>query len=49
MSSKDYFRIIMALVTDFNLELDQMEVKTAFLNEDHGEKVYMVQPDEFQE
>ena len=28
VSTKDYFRIIMALVAHFNLELHQMDVKT---------------------
>jgi hypothetical protein len=32
ISKKDSFRIIMALVAHFNLELHQMDVKTAFLN-----------------
>lgn len=31
--SKDSFRIIMALVAQFNLELHWMDVKTAFLND----------------
>jgi hypothetical protein len=33
VSCKNSFRIIMALVAHFNLELHQMDVKTAFLNE----------------
>ena len=32
VSSKDTFRVIMALVTHFDLELHQMDVKTTFLN-----------------
>ena len=39
--SKDSFRIIMALTTHFNLELHQMDVKTAFLDGDLYEEVYM--------
>jgi hypothetical protein len=38
---KDSFRIIMALVAHFDLELHQMDVKTTFLNGDLEEDVYM--------
>ena len=41
ISSKDSFRIIMALTAHFNLKLHQMDVKTAFLNRDLYEEVYM--------
>ena len=37
----------MALVVHFDLELHQMDVKTAFLNGDIDETVYMVQPENF--
>ena len=47
VSSKDSFRIIMALTAHFNLELHQMDVKTAFLNGDLYEEVYMQQPEGF--
>ena len=40
---KDSFRIIMTLVTHFDLELHQMDVKTTFLNGDLEEEVYLVQ------
>ncbi|KAH9714963.1 Integrase catalytic domain-containing protein [Citrus sinensis] len=49
VSTKDSFRIIMALVAHFNLELHQMDVKTTFLNGSLSEDVYMVQPDGFVE
>ena len=49
VSSKDSFRIIMALVAHFDLELYQMDVKTTFLNVDLGKEVYMVQLKGFQE
>ena len=39
---KDSFRIIMALVAHFDLELYQMNVKSIFLNEDLEEEVYMI-------
>jgi hypothetical protein len=45
--SKDSFRIIMALVTHYDLELHQMDVKTSFLNGDLYENVYMAQPKGF--
>ena len=44
VSSKDYFRVIMALVAHFDMELHQMDVKTVFLNGDLNEEVYMMQP-----
>ena len=47
VSCKDSFRIIMALVAHFDLELHQMDVKTAFLNGDLKEKFYMKQPKGF--
>ena len=37
----------MALVAHFDLELHQMEVKTAFLNGDINETIYTVQPEKF--
>ena len=37
--SKDSFRFIMALVAHFNLELDQMDLKTAFLNNNIDEMI----------
>ena len=49
VSSKDSFRIIMALTAHFDLELHQMDVKTAFLNGDLCEIVYMKQPEGFEE
>ena len=41
-SLKDSFRIIMALVAHFNLELHQLDVTTTFLNGDIDETIYMV-------
>ena len=38
----------MALVAPCDLELHQMDVKTAFLNGDIDETVYMVQPENFE-
>ena len=39
--------MVMALVARFDLELHQMDVKTAFLNGDLEEEVYMKQPKGF--
>jgi len=38
---------MMTLVAHFDLELHQMDVKTAFLNGDIEETIYMVQPENF--
>lgn len=45
--TKDSFRIIMDLITHFDLELHQMDVKTSFLNGDLNKEVYMQQPEGF--
>jgi Reverse transcriptase (RNA-dependent DNA polymerase) len=45
---KDYFRIIMALVTHLDLELYQMDIKIAFLNGELDETIYMVQQSHFE-
>ena len=45
VSKKDSLRIVMALVAHYDLELHQMDVKTAFLNGDLHENVYMAQPE----
>jgi hypothetical protein len=47
VSCKDFFRIIIALVAHYDLELHQMDVKTAFLNGDLDETIYMAQPKGF--
>ena len=47
VSRKDSFRIIMALVAHYDLELHQMDVKTAFLNGNLHENVYMTQLEGF--
>ena len=47
VSCKDSFRIIIALVAHYDLELHQMDVKTAFLNGDLKENVYLAQPKGF--
>jgi hypothetical protein len=47
VSKKDSLRVIMALIAHFDLELQQMDVKTTFLNGDLEEEVYMKQPEGF--
>ena len=47
VSYKDSFRIIMALVAHYDLELHQIDIKTTFLNGDLEENVYMAQPKGF--
>jgi hypothetical protein len=47
VSKKDSFRIIMALIAHFDLELHQMDVKTTFLNRDLEDEVYMKQLESF--
>ncbi|RVW22637.1 Retrovirus-related Pol polyprotein from transposon TNT 1-94 [Vitis vinifera] len=48
VSSNDSFRIIMALVAHYDLELHQMDIKTAFLNGSIDETIYMVQLENFE-
>ena len=47
VSKKDSLRIILALVAHFDLELQQMDVKTTFLNGELEEEVYMKQHEGF--
>jgi hypothetical protein len=37
-------RVILAIVALFDLELEQLDVKTAFLHGDLDEEIYMTQP-----
>lgn len=41
VSTKDAFRVIMAMVAHFDLVLHQIDVKMAFLNKDLEECIYM--------
>ena len=47
VSQKDSLCILLALVEHFDLELQQMNVKTVFLNGDLEEEVHMKQPERF--
>ena len=47
VSCKDSFRIKMVLLAYYNLELNQMNVRTVFLNGDLYENVCMAQPKGF--
>ncbi|KAH9679095.1 hypothetical protein KPL71_025975 [Citrus sinensis] len=42
-----FIRILLAMVAQFDLELVQLDVKTAFLHGDLEEEIYMTQPDGF--
>lgn len=48
VSIKKSFRIIMALVAHFYLQLHQMDVKIVFLNGDFEEEIYMTLPEGLQ-
>ena len=41
VSCKDSFKIIMVFISHYDLEIHHMDVKTAFLNGDLYENVYM--------
>jgi len=41
LSSKDSFKRTMTLVTHYNLELHQIDVKTTFLNDNIDETIYI--------
>ena len=45
---KDSFRIIMVLMAHFDLKLQQIDVKTVFLNGNIEEEIYMMPPDSFE-
>jgi hypothetical protein len=47
VSCKDSLIIIMVLVMHYDLELHQIDVKTAFINGDLLENIYMTQPKGF--
>ena len=47
VSKKDSLRIILAFVAHFDIELKQMDVKTAFLNGEVEEEFYVKQPEGF--
>ena len=40
-------RILLSVATYYNYEICQMNVKTAFLNGNHEENIFMSQPEEF--
>lgn len=44
LSTNDYFRIIIILAAHFDLQLHQMDVKNAFLNDNLDETIYMKSP-----
>ena len=40
-------RVVLAMVAHLDMELEQMDVKTAFLHGDLEEQIYMEQPEGF--
>lgn len=38
-------RVVLELVASLDLEVEQIDVKTAFLHGDFEEEIYMVQPE----
>ena len=48
ISKKDSLRIVLALVSHYDLELYRMDMKIVFLNGDLQEDVYMDQPEGFE-
>ena len=42
-------RIILAMIVRYNLELEQLDVKTTILHGDLEEDIYMAQPEDFKE
>lgn len=42
-------KIILALVASYDMELEQLDLKTAFLHGDLEEDIYMVQPEGFKQ
>jgi len=44
VSKHSTFRVLLAIVAEFDLELDHVDIKSAFLNGDLEETIYMVQP-----
>ena len=47
ISTKDSFIIVITLVMYFDIELQQMDANTAFLNGNIDKIIYMVQPENF--
>ena len=48
MVKMSFIRIVLSLPTTLDLEVVQMDVKTAFLHGDLEEEIYMKQPNGFQ-
>ena len=40
-------RVVLAMVANLDIELEQMDVKTAFFHSDLDEQIYMEQPEGF--
>lgn len=42
-----FIRVVLSLAASMDLEVEQLDVKTAFLHGDLEEEIYMVQPEGF--
>jgi len=40
-------RMLLAMVAQFDLELEQMNIKTTFLHGEQEERIYMKQPEDY--
>lgn len=49
MVKNNFLRLLLAVTAFFNLELDQMDVRTTFLHGNLDKEIFMAQPEGFTE